>query len=90
MDMQIIDDILNERQKTHGDFPEIALLVHNARNVFFDAFIACNPVQSLAFDMILMKLSRIACGNPNNEDNWRDIAGYAVLGERSIESKAAE
>jgi len=39
--------------------------------------------------MILMKLARIAVGHCDNEDNWRDIAGYAVLGARSIESKAA-
>ena len=90
MDMKDIEDMLNERQKTHGDFSEIARLVNDARNVFSGAFTACNPEQLLAFDMILLKLARITVGNNDNEDNWRDIAGYAVLGARSIESKAAE
>ena len=90
MDVKEIEEMLYERQKTHGAFPEVALLVHKARNVFFDAFIACDPAQSLAFDMILLKLARISVGHCDNEDNWRDIAGYAVLGAGSIESKAEE
>lgn len=32
-----------------------------------------------AVRMICVKLSRIAHGDPDYEDNWRDIAGYATL-----------
>jgi hypothetical protein len=31
-----------------------------------------------------MKMSRILCGNPNEPDHWRDIAGYATLIENIL------
>lgn len=34
-----------------------------------------------AVEMILVKLSRILNGDPNHEDHWDDIAGYAHLGK---------
>jgi len=92
-----LDDLavdLAQRNATHGDFSEVARLVCDARAVFSDAFLALNPEQFLAFDMILLKLARIAVGKSDCADHWRDIAGYAVLGARSIkenkESPAVE
>lgn len=38
-----------------------------------------NPMQSESLDMIAHKIGRIIAGDPNVEDHWRDIAGYATL-----------
>lgn len=35
--------------------------------------------QKEALEMIASKIARILNGNTNNEDSWRDIAGYATL-----------
>lgn len=34
--------------------------------------------------MIAHKIGRIVNGNPNNIENWRDIAGYAELVARIL------
>ena len=36
-------------------------------------------IHAEAMDNIAQKLSRILCGDPNYDDNWRDIAGYSTL-----------
>ena len=38
-----------------------------------------SPSQLEALDMIFHKIGRIINGNPNIEDHWHDIAGYAEL-----------
>jgi len=35
--------------------------------------------QDEALDMIAHKIGRIVNGDPDYEDSWRDIAGYATL-----------
>jgi hypothetical protein len=40
--------------------------------------------QREAIDMIMVKLSRILCGDPNHKDHWDDIAGYAMLVSRDL------
>ena len=46
-----------------------------------------NPLMNYAIDMILVKLSRIACGNADHLDNWHDIAGYATLVETQMKKQ---
>lgn len=78
--MTNINDILNERQKTHGDYVSVSEIyseiksslangVHNNVDARFET----------ALDMIAMKMARIVCGNPNEIQHWEDIAGYATL-----------
>jgi hypothetical protein len=35
--------------------------------------------------MITHKISRILNGDPNYDDSWRDIAGYAMLVVKELE-----
>jgi hypothetical protein len=35
--------------------------------------------QRETLDMIAHKIGRILAGDPNVEDHWKDIAGYATL-----------
>lgn len=75
------EDILQEREKTHGDFEAFAKLrVELAKTVGLSKSCKLNDVQSIAMSMILTKIARIVCGDPNHADHWDDIAGYAMLG----------
>lgn len=80
-DSKNIEQILAERGKTHGDFTENGQVMQALK----DTVRTCsrwrdlNPHQREALDMILHKVGRIVCGNPNTKDHWDDIAGYARL-----------
>ena len=41
--------------------------------------IAIPPHHVEALEMIALKMSRAIMGDPQHEDNWDDIAGYATL-----------
>ncbi len=76
------NDLLNERAKTHGDFDQVALTARAIKALFSRANLS--PTQREALDMIASKLGRIANGNANEPDHWRDIAGYAELVVRHL------
>lgn len=75
------NELLNERQTTHGDFSD------NARNgQALREFLRGSPnwhqmpaVHREALDMIAGKVSRILSGQSQFADHWKDIAGYATL-----------
>lgn len=80
-----MENILEERQKTHGEFKDNAglsqmLKEHLRRGISYEA---CTAPQKEALDMICLKLSRI-CSNPNVVDHWDDIAGYATLAAKEL------
>lgn len=81
--MAEIKDILEERGRTHGDFTQVAETAQAIKDTLHDApNYAQDELSSVhyeALDMIASKLARIMCGNPNEPDHWRDIAGYALL-----------
>ena len=79
-----INNTLEERSKTHGDFSRVAKL-HIELMECFRTYstntweVDYSEPQMVALDMILHKLARIGSGNPDEIDHWRDIAGYATL-----------
>lgn len=74
------DPLLQERQKTHGDFRLNALVSQLIKDTIYGRGIRPeNPVFCEAIDMIALKLSRIASGQATFKDHWDDIAGYAKL-----------
>lgn len=81
-----IDRILEVREKTHGDFDEVAALAQSLKRIMQDA-LHVHPMHPPAFreavDMICTKLARIANGDAREPDHWHDIAGYATLAARS-------
>jgi hypothetical protein len=83
------EDILAERQKTHGDF---ATHAHIAQALKDAAFIRGKDTLSFtqreALEMILHKIARIVNGDPNHKDHWDDIAGYATLAARELNKNA--
>jgi hypothetical protein len=76
-----IEDTLEERQKTHGNFETHALIAQSIKCQMFNAhgYGVLSATQREALDMIAHKIARILNGNPNVHDHWHDIAGYATL-----------
>lgn len=71
------EDILAEREKTHGSFPVQAIHSQGIKSML--AKPGLDPVLAEGLELIAVKLSRIICGNPEEPDHWADIAGYARL-----------
>src|SRR5687767_13780102 len=78
--------ILNERSTTHGSFTDNAKYGQTLRLLFRQSkgWVHATTIQQEALDMIACKLSRILSGQPEFEDHWRDLAGYATL---AVETK---
>lgn len=87
--MTDIQQTLNERGKTHGDFKENSRISQEIKATIHGARQLSDP-QAEALDMIAHKISRILAGNPNEPDHWRDIAGYATLIVNQLQNEQAE
>lgn len=76
-----IDALLEERQRTHGDYAEHALITQALK--FYCTthknYDRLNSMQRESMEMIFHKIGRILAGDPNFKDHWDDIAGYARL-----------
>ena len=79
--MNNINEILAERKKTHGCFENQATLSQSLKECcrFANMKHNLNFSQTEAIEMILHKIARIVVGNPNIQDHWLDISGYATL-----------
>lgn len=79
--MDSIAETINERGKNYGNFENVAEMSQKLKAVLLSGEAEVKPHQKEAGEMICLKLARIFAGNnPDYEDNWRDIAGYAMLG----------
>lgn len=84
------DQLLVEREKTHGSFEKTASISQELKAIFHRHGVARGlehpfSVQVEALDMIAVKLARILSGNPHVKDHWDDIAGYAKLGAEACD-----
>lgn len=91
-----VEKILEDRQKTHGDFTAHAGCTQELKNVIAywleesgNATLLTNSMNE-ALDMICHKIGRIVAGNPSHKDHWDDIAGYATLISRQLSSPGAQ
>lgn len=85
---QTTEQLVEERGKVHGDFSDVSQVGQALKSV---ARMAPNwqggKLQSLhkeALDMILHKVARILCGDPDETDHWKDIGGYAKITETRL------
>ena len=83
-----IDQILSDREQTHGLFREVAgysqalkTLMRSSRN-----WGSLDVAQAQALEVIADKLARILCGDPSFADHWQDGAGYFELVVRDLTS----
>lgn len=82
-----IEQTLQDRKKTHGDFSYHALITQNIKcmmNENRSRWAGLSPSQRKALEMIAHKIGRILAGNPNEPDHWHDIAGYATLVQKEL------
>lgn len=76
-----VDTTLTKRGEKYGPFSGHADLTQQLKWTVQNApkWLQCAPDQKEALEMICHKIGRILNGDPNYDDSWRDIAGYAML-----------
>lgn len=76
-----VGDILAQRGSSYGDFSANAQIAQRIKRAVEDGttYPALSFAHKEAIDLIITKLSRIVCGDPTHQDNWDDVAGYAML-----------
>jgi predicted nucleic acid-binding OB-fold protein len=78
-----IEEILYERGERYGEFKSHSDISQSLKEVMMNhsgyGWKNLSPSQRESLDMIVHKIARILNGDPNYDDSWRDIAGYAEL-----------
>lgn len=79
--MPEISETLAERGKRYGEFPSHARMSQHLKQWMREApmWNGMSFDQKEALEMIAHKIARILNGDPDYDDSWRDIAGYAQL-----------
>lgn len=78
--MTTLKQTLKDRGKKYGDFKKMTDIQQRLKTVIrsYESFHSLEPYQQEALDMFATKIGRILAGDPNYDDNWKDIAGYAT------------
>ncbi len=73
--------LITERGNRYGEFKDGAAIMQQLKQVMYNTpkWDSLKPSQKEALDMIQHKIGRILNGDPDYDDNWKDIAGYATL-----------
>lgn len=87
--MNQIEQVLQQRGKRYGDFTDHAAVAQALQdvmrragtNVCGEYWDKLSNVQKQALSVIADKIARILSGDPNYDDNWIDIQGYAKLAQ---------
>lgn len=76
-----IEQTLAERGTQYGSFTTHAKFAEDINNIYTRSknWERMQPDSKEALRIIANKIGRILNGNPEYDDNWRDIAGYATL-----------
>jgi len=75
------ESLIAERGTRYGEFKDGAAIMQQLKDVmkFTPKWGALKPSQKESLEMIQHKIGRILNGDPDYDDNWKDIAGYATL-----------
>jgi len=83
-----VEATLAQRGSRYGDFTDHAAVCQDIKRVMLNTntipgrgFSRLADVQKQALEVIADKIARILTGDPNYDDNWHDIQGYAKLAE---------
>jgi len=89
-----IDATLQERGNRYGPFDGHAAITQNLKRVMNGIVFGCptnwdnlSHDKKEALEMIAHKIGRILNGDPNYDDSWIDIAGYAQLVVNQLNGK---
>ncbi len=77
--------LLTTRETTHGSYSDTALYSQTIKSMVRGSanYNTLSNQQRESLDMIAVKIGRILSGNPDEQDHWKDIAGYATLAVNS-------
>ncbi|EPZ00347.1 DUF6378 domain-containing protein [Mannheimia haemolytica] len=78
--MKTTQHILDEREQQHGNYDSFATIYGGLRKVSDPHAEKLTWPQQIAVEMMLFKIARILNNGANHQDNYQDIAGYAMLG----------
>ena len=83
--MSITDQILSEREQTHGLFREVAGYSQAIKNIMRTSrnWDRLDVTQAQVLEVVADKMARILCGDPSFLDHWQDGAGYFELAVRA-------
>lgn len=74
---------LDQRGSRYGKFADNSRVFHEFMTMVANSPVGLEkritPTQHHALSNIGTKIARILTGDPNYDDNWRDIAGYATI-----------
>jgi hypothetical protein len=80
-----LEETLEERGNNYGEYTDICVLSQAMSKLMGQADKRSAPVSQMddvqrdSMKMIIVKMARIAVGDADFEDNWKDIQGYAKL-----------
>jgi len=76
-----MSDLLNDRQKTHGDYADTASTAQAIKDEMRRGknWKNLDDMQRETLEMVATKIGRILSGNPHEVDHWKDGAGYFQL-----------
>lgn len=79
----LITETVAERTSQYGDFRDQGMIAQALKETarMGSSWGQMVGFQREAIDMILHKIARIVCGNPDYADSWHDIQGYAKITE---------
>lgn len=82
--------VLAERGKRYGIFSEHARITQNIKRAMEDSpnWDSLGADQREALEMIAHKIGRLLNGDPNYDDSWVDIAGYATLVSKRLQGES--
>ena len=81
-----IDDVLEERHTTHGDFTEDAATAQDLKYVMRRGrnWEDMPPWMREALEQMQTKIARLLAGDFTHLDSWRDLQGYPRLVEKRL------
>ena len=84
-----IQDTLVERGSRYGEFASHAKITQDLKYVMRNTqnWDKLSADQEETLEMIAHKIGRILNGDPNYDDSWVDIAGYATLVANRLQGK---
>ncbi len=80
MKNQTVQQTIKERGEVYGDFELYAQIAQELKGIIHLYGKNLDRHQLEALEMICVKIGRILSGDPNYDDSWKDITGYAILG----------
>lgn len=89
--MSDISATLEQRGNRYGSFEGHAEVTQKMKQVLMrgDSWHRMAPDQKEALEMIVHKIGRIINGDPDYDDSWVDIAGYAKLVADRLQARNA-